>query len=142
MNVKYWIQVGMSLMCMSLCLRAQSVTNNNAFTGYKPNIEGKMSDPERKALLESRKQELLKWDKNGDGKIDAGEREAWKRARQEYYLKIKKQKQIENPNNEAARLLKKHDVNHDGHLDQTEKLALEADLAEVQARKQSKNAGK
>ncbi len=141
LKISVLIAAGILFFFTSL-LQSQEAPAIAEFGAYDVIKNRNISFSERKALLESRKQELLKWDKNGDGKLDADEREAWKRARQEYYLKIKKQKQMDNPNTEAARLFKKHDLNHDGHLNQTEKAALEADLVEMQARKQLNTTGK
>ena len=68
------------------------------------------ADGEKKAEKREnpRAKMLEKYDKNGDGKLDQSEREAWRKDRE-------------------AETIKKHDKNGDGKLDQSEREAARAE---------------
>jgi Ca2+-binding EF-hand superfamily protein len=64
---------------------------------------------------------LEKYDKNGDGKLDASEREAWRKDRE-------------------AEVIKKYDKNGDGKLDQSEREAARAERRKTEEEAKPKDA--
>jgi hypothetical protein len=120
---KYWAEVSRKSALNQLTFMKKillialtlSITGVLAFAADGEKKETPKRENPRAKMLE-------KYDKNGDGKLDAGEREAWRKDRE-------------------AEVTKKYDKNGDGKLDQSEREAAREErrkIAEEAKPKESK----